>query len=118
MLGEFVFPMKGVPEMAGGAGPGFVHAGGFSFAALPCCGSAKRRPFAAAPRSGSAMARRFARMPQSSTATPHQFAAAPHSGTAMPQRFAAPDTTINAQGQIEFLFTVPGNAAFFRVQAQ
>ena len=32
--------------------------------------------------------------------------------------FTAPDTTINAQGQIEFLFTGPGNAAFFRVQAQ
>ena len=32
--------------------------------------------------------------------------------------FTAPDTTINAQGNIEFLFTVPGNAAFFRVQAQ
>ena len=32
--------------------------------------------------------------------------------------FTAPDTTINGQGQIEFLFTVPGNAAFFRVQAQ
>ena len=32
--------------------------------------------------------------------------------------FTAPDTTINAQGQMEFIFTVPGSAAFFRVQAQ
>lgn len=31
---------------------------------------------------------------------------------------SAPQTTINAQGQLEFLFTVPDNAAFFRLQAQ
>ena len=40
----------------------------------------------------------------------------PYTFVAFP--FTAPDTTINAQGNIEFLFTVPGNAAFFRVQTQ
>ena len=30
----------------------------------------------------------------------------------------APDTTINGQGQVEFLFTVPDNAAFFRLESQ
>ena len=30
----------------------------------------------------------------------------------------APQTSVNGQGKIEFLFTVPDNAAFFRVQAQ
>jgi hypothetical protein len=32
--------------------------------------------------------------------------------------FTAPDTTVNGQGKVEFLFTVPGNAAFFRLEAQ
>ena len=36
--------------------------------------------------------------------------------TAFPM--SAPNTSINAQGQLEFLFTVPDNAAFFRVQAK
>jgi alpha-tubulin suppressor-like RCC1 family protein len=35
-----------------------------------------------------------------------------------PFPFTAPDVTINAQGEVEFLFTVPGNAAFFRLQSQ
>ncbi len=29
-----------------------------------------------------------------------------------------PQTTINGQGKLEFQFTTPGNAAFFRVLAQ
>ena len=36
--------------------------------------------------------------------------------TAFP--FSAPNTSINAQGQMEFLFNASGNAAFFRVQAK
>ena len=36
--------------------------------------------------------------------------------TWQPFSFTAPETTINAQGKIEFLFTAPGNAAFFRLQ--
>jgi hypothetical protein len=35
-----------------------------------------------------------------------------------PFPFAAPGTTINGQGQIEFQFSVPDNAAFFRLEAQ
>ncbi len=31
--------------------------------------------------------------------------------------FTSPDTTINALGNVEFLFAVPGNAAFFRLQS-
>jgi hypothetical protein len=30
----------------------------------------------------------------------------------------APQTTINGDGKLEFLFTSPDNAAFFRLQAQ
>ena len=30
----------------------------------------------------------------------------------------APGASINAQGKLEFLFTVPGNAAFFRLESQ
>jgi hypothetical protein len=30
----------------------------------------------------------------------------------------APQCLINGQGKLEFQFTVPGNTAFFRVQAQ
>ena len=42
--------------------------------------------------------------------------------TALTQPFTdfplvAPQTSINAQGKLEFLFTVPGNAAFFRVES-
>jgi hypothetical protein len=29
-----------------------------------------------------------------------------------------PQISINAQGKLEFLFNVPDNAAFFRLQAQ
>ena len=36
----------------------------------------------------------------------------------LPFSFTAPETTINAQGKLEFEFTVPDNAAFFRLQAQ
>jgi|GEM_PF-1585347 len=35
-----------------------------------------------------------------------------------PLPFTAPQLLINGQGKIEFQFTVPNNAAFFRVQAQ
>lgn len=35
-----------------------------------------------------------------------------------PLPFVAPQMTVNGQGKLEFQFTVPGNAAFFRVQAQ
>ncbi len=35
-----------------------------------------------------------------------------------PFPFISPQTTINGQGKIEFQFTVPDNAAFFRLQAQ
>ncbi|MFZ4766844.1 MAG: hypothetical protein ACOYMN_17980 [Roseimicrobium sp.] len=43
--------------------------------------------------------------------------------TLQPESFApfpmtAPQITINGTGKLEFLFTVPENAAFFRVQAQ
>ena len=34
------------------------------------------------------------------------------------RRAAALDSAINGQGTLEFEFTVPGNAAFFRVQTQ
>jgi hypothetical protein len=30
----------------------------------------------------------------------------------------APQTTINADGKLEFRFTAPDNAAFFRLEAQ
>jgi hypothetical protein len=36
--------------------------------------------------------------------------------TALPM--TAPQCLINGQGKLEFQFTVPGNTAFFRVQAQ
>lgn len=32
--------------------------------------------------------------------------------------FTAPDTTVNGEGKVEFEFTLPGNEAFFRLQAQ
>jgi hypothetical protein len=35
-----------------------------------------------------------------------------------PFPFTAPGTTINGQGKIEFEFSVPDNAAFFRLEAQ
>ena len=35
-----------------------------------------------------------------------------------PLPFVAPQMTVNGQGKLEFQFTVPDNAAFFRVQAQ
>lgn len=35
-----------------------------------------------------------------------------------PLPFVAPQMTVNGQGKLEFQFTSPGNAAFFRVQAQ
>ena len=35
-----------------------------------------------------------------------------------PLPFTSTETTINTQGQVEFLFTAPGNAAFFRVEAR
>lgn len=38
-------------------------------------------------------------------------------GSFVPLPFTAPDTVINAQGKIEFQFTVPDNAAFFRLEA-
>ena len=34
-----------------------------------------------------------------------------------PFPFTAPGTTINGQGKLEFEFTVPDNAAFFRLEA-
>jgi hypothetical protein len=34
-----------------------------------------------------------------------------------PFPFLPAGTSINAQGQVEFLFTAPGNAALFRLQA-
>lgn len=39
-------------------------------------------------------------------------------GSFAPFPFSAPQTIINGQGKIEFQFTVPDNAAFFRLQAQ
>ena len=36
----------------------------------------------------------------------------------LPFPFVATQTTVNGQGKIEFLFTVPDNAAFFRLQPQ
>jgi len=38
--------------------------------------------------------------------------------TFTPFPFLAPQTTVNGQGKIEFLFTVPDNAAFFRLLPQ
>ena len=38
--------------------------------------------------------------------------------TFTPLPMTAPQTSVNAQGKLEFQFTSPGNAAFFRVQAQ
>lgn len=38
--------------------------------------------------------------------------------TYAPFSFTAPETAINAQGKVEFEFTVPDNAAFFRLEAQ
>jgi hypothetical protein len=38
--------------------------------------------------------------------------------TFTPLLMTAPQATINAQGKLEFQFTTPDNAAFFRVQAQ
>lgn len=35
-----------------------------------------------------------------------------------PMPFSAGDATINAQGEMEFQFTSPDNAAFFRVEAK
>lgn len=35
-----------------------------------------------------------------------------------PFPLTAPQTSINGQGKVEFIFTVPDNAAFFRLQAQ
>lgn len=35
-----------------------------------------------------------------------------------PFPLTARETTIDAQGDLKFQFTVPGNAAFFRAQAQ
>ena len=35
-----------------------------------------------------------------------------------PLPFTAPETAINGQGKIEFLFTVPDSSAFFRLQSQ
>ena len=45
------------------------------------------------------------------------------STTLAPQSFnplpmSAPQTIINADGKLEFQFTVPDNAAFFRLQSQ
>ena len=39
-------------------------------------------------------------------------------GSFQPFPMASPQTTINGSGKLEFLFTVPDNAAFFRLQAQ
>jgi len=41
---------------------------------------------------------------------------APSSFTPFPM--TAPQTTINGTGKLEFIFTVPDNAAFFKVEAQ
>jgi hypothetical protein len=38
--------------------------------------------------------------------------------TFTPFPFTAPQTTVNGQGKIEFLFTSPDNAAFFRLRAE
>lgn len=38
--------------------------------------------------------------------------------TFLPFPMSAPQTAINGEGKLEFQFTVPGNAAFFRVQAR
>ena len=35
-----------------------------------------------------------------------------------PFPMSAPQSVINAQGELEFQFTVPDNAAFFRIRAQ
>ena len=35
-----------------------------------------------------------------------------------PFPMTVPQTTLNVDGKLEFLFTVPDNAAFFRVQTQ
>jgi hypothetical protein len=45
---------------------------------------------------------------KSTTLVPTDFAPFP---------FISPQTTINGAGQVEFQFSVPGNAAFFRIQA-
>jgi len=39
-------------------------------------------------------------------------------GSFVPFPFSTPQTTINGQGQIEFQFTVPDNAAFFQLRAE